>query len=155
MVHWVPSVVHRVVGGTTAPRLADAEQTHCDKGSTTMTGTQYTDKTGETLTVGRDPQQEAFEVRTQADEVAGRTFFRTRGQERIFFHTEVSEEFGGRGIGTALVRGAVEATRAEGVQIVAVCPLVKGFLDKNGDEFAGAWRLPTPDDLSWLRQAED
>ncbi|GLB64790.1 N-acetyltransferase [Dietzia sp. NCCP-2495] len=120
-----------------------------------MTGNQYTDKTGETLTVLRDPEQEAFMVRTQGDEVAGRAFFRTRGQDRIFYHTEVDEEFGGRGIGTLLVRGAVEATRAEGVQIVAVCPLVKGFLEKSGEEFAGGWRLPTPDDLSWLQKDVD
>lgn len=119
-----------------------------------MTDNQYTDKTGETVTVRRDPQQEAFEIRTAADEVAGHAHFRTRGEERIFHHTVVDEKFGGRGIGTALVRGAVEATRAEGVPIVAVCPMVKGFLEKNSEEFAGSYRLPTPDDLAWLRQDE-
>ena len=119
-----------------------------------MTDNQYTDKNGETVTVRRDPQQEAFEIRTQADEVAGHAYFRTRGEERIFHHTVVGEEFGGRGVGTALVRGAVESTRAEGVQIVAVCPMVKGFLEKRPDEFSGAYRLPTPDDLAWLRQEE-
>ena len=45
-----------------------------------MTDNQYTDKNGETVTVRRDPQQEAFEIRTQADEVAGHAYFRTRGE---------------------------------------------------------------------------
>lgn len=120
-----------------------------------MADRQYTDKTGETVTVRRDPQQEAFEIRTAADEVAGHAHFRTRGDERIFHHTVVDEKFGGRGMGTALVRGAVEATRAEGVPIVAVCPMVKGFLEKNADEFAGAWRTPTPDELAWVREEEN
>lgn len=116
-----------------------------------MADRQYTDKTGETVTVRRDPQQEAFEIRTETDEVAGHAHFRTRGDERIFHHTVVDEKFGGRGIGTALVRGAIEATRAEGVPIVAVCPMVKAFLEKNADEFAGIYRKPTPDDLAWLK----
>ena len=120
-----------------------------------MTDNQYTDKTGATVTVRRDPQQEAFEIRTADDEVAGHAHFRTRGDDRIFHHTVVDERFGGRGIGTALVRGAVEATIAENVPIVAVCPMVKGFLEKNAEEFADSYRLPTPDDMAWLREQED
>ena len=119
-----------------------------------MADRQYTDKSGETVTVRRDPQLEAFEIRTAADEVAGHAHFRSRGGERIFHHTVVDEKFGGRGIGTALVRGAVEATREEGVPIVAVCPMVKGFLEKNAEEFVDTWRKPTPDDLAWLRKEE-
>ena len=111
-----------------------------------MADRQYTDKTGETVTVRRDPHQEAFEIRTAADEVAGHAHFRTRGDERIFHHTVVDEKFGGRGIGTALVRGALEATRSEGVTIVPVCSMVEGFLGKNADDFSGAYREVTDQD---------
>ncbi|HJC30391.1 MAG TPA: N-acetyltransferase [Candidatus Dietzia intestinipullorum] len=113
--------------------------------------TEYTDKTGATVQVERSTTDEMFEIREPGGEVAGHADFRERDGERIFHHTEVGEEFGGRGLGTALVRGAVEATRAEGTTIVPVCPMVKGFLEKNDDEFGGAYRLPTPDDLAWLR----
>lgn len=112
----------------------------------------YTDKNGAPVTVEPSGSAEAFEIRDASGEVAGHADFRQREGERIFHHTEVDEKFGGRGLGTALVRGAIEATRAEGVTIVPVCPMVKGFLDKNADEFAGAYRLPTPDDLAWLRE---
>lgn len=113
---------------------------------------EYTDKTGATVTVERSGSVEAFEIRDASGETAGHADFRQRDGERIFHHTEVDEKFGGRGLGTALVRGAIEATRAEGVKIVPVCPMVKGFLDKNADEFAGAHRLPSDDDLAWLRE---
>ncbi|AWH96211.1 GNAT family N-acetyltransferase [Dietzia psychralcaliphila] len=113
--------------------------------------TEYTDKAGATVTVQRDPDREAFEIRDAAGEAAGHADFREHDGVRIFHHTEVDERFGGRGIGTALVRGAVEATRAEGVMIVPVCPMVKAFLQKSGEEFAGAYRLPTPADIAWLR----
>jgi predicted GNAT family acetyltransferase len=112
---------------------------------------QYTDKNGTAVTVDHDDALTAFVVREENGEYAGKAAFRDREDARIFFHTEVDERFGGRGLGTALVRGALEATRAEGVVIVPVCPLVKAFLDKNGDEFAGAWRKPSPDDLAAVR----
>lgn len=112
---------------------------------------EYTDKTGVTVQVARSTSREAFAVTLPDGEVAGHAEFRERDGDRIFHHTEVDEQYGGRGLGTALVRGAVEATRGEGVMIVAVCPMVKAFLEKNESEFAGAHRKPTPDDLAFLR----
>ncbi|TCW25456.1 GNAT family N-acetyltransferase [Dietzia cinnamea] len=108
--------------------------------------TEYTDSSGTTVTVERSDSREAFEIRDASGEVAGHADFRDIGGERIFHHTVVGEEFGGRGLGTALVRGAVEATRDEGVTIVPVCSMVEGFLGKNADEFAGAYRDATDDD---------
>lgn len=119
-----------------------------------MATREYTDKTGEAVTVRLDAEKRWFEITTASGEAAGQAHFRSRDGDRIFYHTVVDEAFGGRGLGTALVRGAVEETRSEGEMIVAVCPMVKGFLEKNADEFAGAYRLPTPDDLAWLRTPE-
>ena len=114
--------------------------------------TNYTDKTGAAVAVERSGSDDAFEIRDASGEVAGHAHFRQRDGDRIFHHTVVDEEFGGRGMGTALVRGAVEATRAEGLTIVPVCSMVSGFLDKNAEEFAGTYRTPSRDDLAWLRE---
>lgn len=112
---------------------------------------EYTDKTGATVQVRRSASREAFAITLPDGEVAGHAEFRERDGVRIFHHTEVDEQYGGRGLGTALVRGAVEATREEGVPIVPVCPMVKAFLEKNEGEFSDAYREPTPDDLAFLR----
>ncbi|MDV8001278.1 GNAT family N-acetyltransferase [Rhodococcus sp. IEGM 1408] len=117
--------------------------------------TEYTDKTGATVTVERDPAQDAYQIRDASGEVAGHAHFRERDGERIFHHTVVDERFGGRGMGTALVRGAVEATRDEGVPVVAECGMVKGFLEKNDEEFSGAYRPSTPEDRAWLAGGDD
>lgn len=108
--------------------------------------TEYTDKTGAAVTVERSDRTDAFEIRDASGVTAGHADFRDIAGERIFHHTVVDGEFGGRGIGTALVRGAVEATRDEGVTIVPVCSMVEGFLAKNADEFAGAYRAATDED---------
>ena len=46
-------------------------------------------------------------------------------------HTEVPEAFRGHGFGEQLVKGAVEAARAEGLRIVAVCPFARAYLRRH------------------------
>jgi hypothetical protein len=43
-------------------------------------------------------------------------------------HTEVPEHLRGRGLGTALVKAAVEHGRAEGLRIIAECAFAKAVL---------------------------
>lgn len=52
-----------------------------------------------------------------------------------FTHTEVPKELGGKGVGSRLVKGALDQARAEGLKVVAQCPFVKGYIDKHA-EFA-------------------
>lgn len=51
--------------------------------------------------------------------------------ERVFFHTGVSDEYGGQGLASVLVRGAVEHAIAAGFDIVPVCPYVVAWLPKH------------------------
>ena len=52
-----------------------------------------------------------------------------------FTHTEVPPALGGRGIGSKLVRGALEAARAQSLKVVAKCPFVSAYIGKHA-EFA-------------------
>jgi predicted GNAT family acetyltransferase len=70
-----------------------------------------------------------FEV-TVDDTVAGFTEFFEHEGKRVFYHTEVGEEWGGRGLGKILASGALDQTRADGLRIVAICPFIKAFLSK-------------------------
>ena len=53
------------------------------------------------------------------------------GEQRIFHHTEVDDQFEGRGLASILVAEALAATRADGRRIVAVCPMVASFVEKH------------------------
>jgi uncharacterized protein len=52
-----------------------------------------------------------------------------------FTHTEVEPVLRGRGIGSRLVYGALEAARARGLKVVARCPFVSAYLGRH-PEFA-------------------
>ena len=51
--------------------------------------------------------------------------------QRIMYHTGVSEQYGGLGLASVLVRAAVEDTIAAGRKIVPVCPYVAAWLPKH------------------------
>ena len=48
-----------------------------------------------------------------------------------FRHTEVPPEMSGHGIGSQLVRGALEAARAQGLKVVPKCPFVAAYMAKH------------------------
>lgn len=53
--------------------------------------------------------------------------------ERIFYHTEIGDEFGGQGLASTLVKQALDESIAAGKTIVPVCPYVKGWVGKHPD----------------------
>lgn len=80
---------------------------------------------------------------------AGLTAYRDRGEQRVFFHTEVDDAFAGQGLASRLVQEALTDVRKSGKRIVPVCPYVAAFLERH-DEFADITDPVTPDVLQWL-----
>jgi uncharacterized protein len=87
-----------------------------------------TDKTGAPTTVTQESDRFSIEVDGQK---VGFTEYADRDGQRIFPHTEVADEFEGRGLATILVGEALQATRDAGLRIVAICPLVAAFVEKH------------------------
>jgi predicted GNAT family acetyltransferase len=50
-----------------------------------------------------------------------------------FVHTEVPPELGGQGVGSRLVKGALDQVRADGLKVIAKCPFVKAYIGKHGE----------------------
>lgn len=62
---------------------------------------------------------------------AGHAQFADSGDQRIFFHTEVGDEYAGRGVAGELVGQALDATRKAGKRVVPVCEYVEKFVEKH------------------------
>jgi hypothetical protein len=79
----------------------------------------------------------------------GLVAFAERGNQRVFLHTEVAEQFEGRGLATILIGEALNETKAAGLRIVAVCPTVASYVEKHNELHDAA--DPITDDLAeWL-----
>ena len=65
--------------------------------------------------------------------LAGFAEYDLQGQDTIVFtHTEVGDEFEGRGVGSALARGALDDVRGAGQrQVVAQCSFIRGWIEKH------------------------
>ncbi len=66
----------------------------------------------------------------RGDEELGGAYYETRPDGGIVFtHTEIDEELQERGLGSALVKGALDQLRTStNVRIGATCPFVRKFL---------------------------
>lgn len=91
-------------------------------------------------------QSDRFVITADGTE-AGFAQFVDRDGRRIFHHTEIREEFGGRGLGGELAAEALRATGDEGRTVVTVCPFVASYVERH-PELADNAVKPVPDDLA-------
>jgi hypothetical protein len=67
-------------------------------------------------------------------EAEGETAFATYrldGGRIVFEHTIVPEALEGRGVGSALVRGALDDVRERGLKAVPNCSFVRGWIERH------------------------
>lgn len=103
--------------------------------------------------VTRETGPDRYEI-TVDGESAGFARFIDDGDRRVFFHTEIGDEYGGRGLAKKLVQQALESSRSDGKRIVPVCPFVAKFVS-NSDEFADLVDKPTPATLALVPKSSD
>jgi uncharacterized protein len=70
--------------------------------------------------------------------------YRLEGDRLVLTHTEVPDELEGRGVGSGLVRAAVDRAEAEGLTVVPVCRFARAWLEKHPDDAARITIEPPP-----------
>ncbi|MBP8919857.1 MAG: GNAT family N-acetyltransferase [Micropruina sp.] len=84
-----------------------------------------------TETIQHNERKHRFEIHVDGVWAGSAHYDLSNGVAR-FDHTEVSPKFGGRGLGTTLVKGAFDEVRAAGQwRIRPVCPFVVAFVKKH------------------------
>jgi uncharacterized protein len=80
------------------------------------------------------PERRRYEALIDG-ELAGIAEYRVSERIVTFIHTQVMDGFDGKGVASGLVRAALDDVRAHGKKVRAVCPFVKGYLEKHSDEY--------------------
>jgi uncharacterized protein len=79
--------------------------------------------------VRNNTAQNRFELDVDGEQAVA--YYRMAPGVITFIHTEVPQALSGRGIGTKLIRGALDMVRAQGLKVVPQCPFVSAFMGKH------------------------
>jgi predicted GNAT family acetyltransferase len=83
--------------------------------------------------VADHPDRQRYEATTSDGRLAGFAAYQLAGSQLTMTHTEVDAAFEGHGVGSTLIRGALDDARARGLAVVPLCPFVQAFLAKHPD----------------------
>jgi predicted GNAT family acetyltransferase len=81
--------------------------------------------------VSNNPAQHRYELTVEGHVAAAH--YELAGGVITFVHTDVPAELSGRGIGSKLIKSALDQVRADGLKVIAQCPFVKGWIGKHSD----------------------
>jgi uncharacterized protein len=76
------------------------------------------------------PERGRFEIR-DGDRVVGLASYHVDDGVMTLPHTEVDPNVGGRGIGTALVAGVLDAARERGLHVLPYCSFVRHYIQQH------------------------
>ena len=84
------------------------------------------------MTVSDNPDESRYEIH-DGETLAGSIVYR-RGEDVVtMVHTEVDPAFEGQGVGSELVRGALDDVRAKGLHVKPLCPFVAAWIRRHPD----------------------
>jgi predicted GNAT family acetyltransferase len=67
----------------------------------------------------------------EIDDQVAKSWYRLQGNVITFTHTEVPRALEGKGIGSRLAKGALDAVRAAGLKVVALCPFIATYIKRH------------------------
>lgn len=82
------------------------------------------------VTVADSRERRRFEASIDG-ELAGFARYVRLPDRVVFTHTEVDPAFEGRGVGSALAKGALDAMRANGDRVEARCPFIAAYIKRH------------------------
>ncbi len=83
------------------------------------------------LDITHNEQAKRFE--TTIDEQIGYISYQERGDSLVYDHTIVPQALGGRGVGSALVKHALDYARSHDKKVVPQCSFVASYIDNHPD----------------------
>jgi predicted GNAT family acetyltransferase len=76
-----------------------------------------------------NPAAKRYEL--EIDGAVAFTTYERDGGVITFIHTTVPDSLAGKGVGSALAKGALDQERARGDKVIPKCPFIAGYIDKH------------------------
>ncbi len=83
------------------------------------------------LQVVDNPDEHRYEARDADGTVLGLSQYQKTHEMVVFTHTEVDPSQEGKGVGSLLVRGALDDVRGTGLKVLPLCPFVKAYIGRH------------------------
>jgi hypothetical protein len=75
-------------------------------------------------------ERERYEIYVDG-ELAGYSEYKSRRGVIAFVHTEIEPPFRGRGLADVLIAHALDAARAQQLEVLPFCPFVLGYIERH------------------------
>jgi predicted GNAT family acetyltransferase len=82
------------------------------------------------ITVADNAERERYEIRA-GGRLAGFLRYQVRDEAIELVHTEINDEFEGRGLGSRLISFALDDARERGLAVLPFCPFVNDYLQRH------------------------
>ena len=86
-------------------------------------------------TVADAPERSRFEIHVDGEQ-AGFAAYRMKDPRlMVLTHTEIDDAYEGRGLGSVLIRGALDSARDRGLSVRPDCPFVRAYIARHPDDY--------------------
>lgn len=82
------------------------------------------------IEIADNADEKRYEIRSEG-ELAGFVTYRLRPGLIELVHTEIDEEFEGRGLGSRLISFALDDARERGLPVLPFCPFVNDYMKRH------------------------
>jgi predicted GNAT family acetyltransferase len=82
------------------------------------------------VTIEDNPDESRYEAIVDG-QVAGIAEYRLEGPRIVLQHTEVDDAYEGKGVGSRLARGVLDAARSRDLRVVPVCPFMTSYIERH------------------------
>jgi predicted GNAT family acetyltransferase len=86
------------------------------------------------ISFNKNGELNRFEIYSDG-ELAGFADFRVENQTISYTHTEIDPRFGGQGLGSQLIKEALDEALEQNLEVAPYCSFVSAYIKKNSEKY--------------------
>ena len=86
------------------------------------------------ISVVKNYELNRFEIYSD-EELAGFADFKIENQVISYTHTEIDPKFGGQGLGSQLIKEALDEALEQNLEVAPYCSFVSAYIKKNSEKY--------------------